>query len=171
LWRRSKIITKQILEEQYLNNNLSQRKLAASLKISRRDLRYHLNKFSIKKKGELVRKSMENTLFILGHKVNLGRERPDMFGNKKGKLFEVGAQHLFWKGDFVGYNALHSWIYRNLGKAQKCELHPEHMAKRYHWANISRYYKRDKNDFIQLCPSCHYKYDIKGMTLEEIKNG
>jgi len=34
------------------------------------------------------------------------------------------------------------------------------MAKRYEWAlRKGREYKRDVNDFIQLCTSCHHKYD------------
>jgi len=42
---------------------------------------------------------------------------------------------------------------------------------RYEWANISGEYKRDVSDYIQLCPSCHRKFDMGKITLNQIKNG
>lgn len=32
--------------------------------------------------------------------------------------------------------------------------------KRYEWANISGEYKRDRSDWVMLCPSCHRKIDM-----------
>ena len=69
-----------------------------------------------------------------------------------------GEKNVNWKGDEVGYYALHQWIQRKLGKATKCEYcNKEH--NRIHWANISGKYKRDLDDWIQLCPSCHIYFD------------
>lgn len=31
---------------------------------------------------------------------------------------------------------------------------------RYEWANISGEYKRDRSDWVMLCPSCHRKIDM-----------
>ena len=31
--------------------------------------------------------------------------------------------------------------------------------KMYHWANISKSYKRNRNDWLRLCVPCHMKYD------------
>ena len=33
---------------------------------------------------------------------------------------------------------------------------------RFEWANISGEYKRDLNDWMNLCVSCHKKYDYTG---------
>lgn len=57
------------------------------------------------------------------------------------------------------YTTIHSWIHRQLGKASKCSKCEIKGRKRYHWANISRQYKRDYSDWISLCVPCHYKYD------------
>lgn len=61
------------------------------------------------------------------------------------------------------YFRIHAWLTYNHGKAVKCEnefcksLNP----KRFEWALLKgNDYKKDRNNFIQLCPSCHRKYDF-----------
>jgi len=61
------------------------------------------------------------------------------------------------------YFRIHAWLIYNHGKATKCEnencksVNP----KRYEWALLKgEDYKKDRNNFIQLCPSCHRKYDF-----------
>ena len=39
-----------------------------------------------------------------------------------------------------GYSATHKWVYRNFGKAAKCEKCGD-IEKRLEWANISGAYK------------------------------
>lgn len=70
-----------------------------------------------------------------------------------------GKNHI-WKGDNVGYRALHHWVSRWLSKPEKCE----HCGKigygrQMHWANKSGNYKRLISDWIRLCAKCHAKYD------------
>ena len=66
-----------------------------------------------------------------------------------------------WKGDKVGYAALHTWIQRKLGKPSTCQkcLKSGLSTKKIHWANISGEYKRDFSDWIRLCAICHHKMD------------
>jgi hypothetical protein len=64
-----------------------------------------------------------------------------------------------WKGNKVGYRGLHDWVGKKLGKANHCSVNMKHIRPRYHWANKSHEYKRDLDDWIQLCPSCHKFYD------------
>lgn len=71
----------------------------------------------------------------------------------------TGELNHTWKGDEVGYRALHSWVERNLGRPQKCEHCGDTNKKRYHWANKSREYKRELSDWLRLCVACHKKYD------------
>lgn len=72
----------------------------------------------------------------------------------------LGERNVKWKGDMVGYNALHTWVHRILGKANKCTAFDcLKKSKRFEWANKSGDYKRDANDWLQLCKVCHAKYD------------
>lgn len=68
-----------------------------------------------------------------------------------------GEDHHLWKGDEVKYCALHQWLYRQLGKAKQCMYCGS--TNNVQWANISRKYKRDISDWMELCAKCHYGYD------------
>lgn len=65
-----------------------------------------------------------------------------------------------WKGDDVGYTGVHSWVHRTYGKADRCE-NPNcpRKSKVFQWANISKNYKRNREDWIRLCVSCHQRWD------------
>ena len=76
-----------------------------------------------------------------------------------------GSENPAWKGSMVGYRGLHKWIQNQLGKADRCMKNLSHKASRYHWANRSRTYKRDFNDWISLCPPCHILADKRGLVL------
>lgn len=61
-----------------------------------------------------------------------------------------------WKGDKVGYKGLHTWVRRHKGHPTNCSnCGREGNHRQICWANISGLYKRDLNDFIALCNSCH----------------
>lgn len=79
------------------------------------------------------------------------------------KTARYGTNHPLWKGDDVSYVSLHTWVYRHRGKAVKCEFcGKQGTGKQIHWANVSREYKRDLDDWMSLCQSCHFKYDGVG---------
>ena len=80
---------------------------------------------------------------------NTGKKRPEM----------TGENHFAWKGNEVGYHALHTWVERRLGKPQCCDLCGTIEKRRYHWANKSGKYKRKITDWIRLCVPCHGIYD------------
>lgn len=84
-----------------------------------------------------------------GLKPWLGKKRENISGDKCYK----------WKGDDVGYRALHEWVDKRLGKPQCCDMCGTTRWGRYHWANKSGSYKREITDWIRLCPKCHYQYD------------
>lgn len=75
-----------------------------------------------------------------------------------------------WKGDKVGYRGLHLWVQRHKGKPERCEHCATTNAKRFVWANVSRQYKRDLDDWIRLCSSCHNIYDDIGHKAWVTKN-
>lgn len=64
-----------------------------------------------------------------------------------------------WKGSRVGYVGLHLWVQRKLGKAYFCLFCNTQNAKKYEWANLSKKYKRVITDWIQLCTTCHQRFD------------
>lgn len=82
---------------------------------------------------------------------------------KRGAIppIHIGSSNKKWKGDAVGYDALHDWVRRQLGNPQKCEHCGTCKKKMYHWANKSGDYKRELDDWIRLCVPCHSKYDKK----------
>src|SRR3990167_386523 len=101
-----------------------------------------------------------------------GKKRPDMVGNKftpkkygEDNIFFkhnfVGEKHANWKGDKVGYEALHDWVNRKLGKPEICEFCGKDGLKgrMIHWANKSGKYLRKLSDWLRLCAKCHYHYD------------
>lgn len=106
----------------------------------------------------------------------LGKKRdPEMIermrNTQKDSPLMRGENHYMWKGEDVGYRALHHWIIRMYGKATKCEnescFYPRFSKRgvwmekpmRYEWANISGKYRRHRDDYKQMCPSCHRMYD------------
>lgn len=60
-------------------------------------------------------------------------------------------------------SSIHIWLRNNFGKACKCEQCPEGIGvktKRYDWAlKHGCEYDYKVENFIQLCRSCHRKYD------------
>lgn len=75
--------------------------------------------------------------------------------------FEKGDKNHNWKGDAVGYVGLHAWVRRILGRPGFCSLCKTAEKKKFAWANISRQYNRNENDWMSLCYSCHKKYDLQ----------
>lgn len=81
-----------------------------------------------------------------------------------GKNHPAGEEkHPAWKGDKVGYAALHSWIKRRKGKPDTCVKCKTSGLKgrQIHWANIDGKYQRNLEDWIRLCALCHRRYDIE----------
>ena len=79
-----------------------------------------------------------------------------------------GNKNASWKGNKVSYKGLHTYITRNKGNPPKC-VHCGESKKRRVWANVSRKYLRDLNDWIPLCYKCHYEYDKQDWWTESLK--
>ena len=121
------------------------------------------------KHSEATKKKLSQSNFKNPRRYWLGKKHPQTEGAKQKLRQWTGNKRYNWKGDGVGYHALHAWLYRHFGKANKCEnkdcKYPRtgrrwmEKPKRYEWANLSGKYKRDRTDWIHLCPSCHRKFD------------
>ena len=84
--------------------------------------------------------------------------------NSLKQLYSLGhAKCGFKKGDNikekVSYDAIHSYIKRYKKKSRICHICKK--IKLLELANLSGKYKRDVNDYIWLCRSCHHKFDWK----------
>ena len=93
-------------------------------------------------------------------------------GKKGNSYHNKGEKHWAWQKENPSYRAVHAWMRKEFGIAIKCEnkecIYPRKdgrgylmlKPKVYQWANISRQYKRERSDFMQLCSSCHKNYDV-----------
>lgn len=71
--------------------------------------------------------------------------------------FKKGMIPHNFKEKGYGYQAVHKWIMRHYQKINKCaECGIEAKTQ---WANISGAYLRNREDFRELCYSCHSKED------------
>ena len=120
---------------------------------------------------EIIRKKSkeryENGLMKIGIKGQRSSMKTE-FKKGKGK----NEKNINWRGDAVGYFALHSWVKRRLGKPECCEhcgnigsyyirIQNNELVKVWNiqWANKSQKYLRDLSDWLGLCLKCHKKYD------------
>jgi len=83
------------------------------------------------------------------------------------------AKHPMWLGDSVGYNALHTWVRTRkemTGTCSECGESPQPVTytrksgqvitrRMTEWANISGEYRRDVDDYRELCKPCHIRFD------------
>jgi len=95
------------------------------------------------------------------HKFQIGKKRLPFSSEHKKKISKalMGNNNSNWMGNNVNYPGIHAWVRRHKGKPQVCEkcgsvIHLE-------WANKDHSYKRNLDDYIPLCRSCHMKYDIQ----------
>jgi hypothetical protein len=66
-----------------------------------------------------------------------------------------------WKGDDAGYVAKHMWIRKHFELPDRCERCKTTAFSRLEWANVSGQHKRERSDYMALCPSCHRLMDIR----------
>lgn len=93
---------------------------------------------------------------------NKGKTTGQKVWNKGIKRTDInGEKHPHWLGDKVGYQGVHSWIRKTLGRPSKCSNCGTTQSKKFEWANKSYEYKRDASDWMRLCKSCHVIYDRK----------
>jgi hypothetical protein len=88
------------------------------------------------------------------------KPRSEEYRKNIGKAHE-GEKSCRWKGDKVGYTAVHDWVKKWRGKPEKCEGCGKDglIGSKIHWANIDHQYRRVLEDYIRLCSKCHKLYD------------
>jgi hypothetical protein len=112
-----------------------------------------------------------------GVKIKKGQRLSPLTEFKKGKIGDRNEKHPQWKGDNVGYSGIHTWLRINFGYPNKCDNEAclAKNIKRFEWALIKgKEYERKRENFMQLCVSCHRKYDMTekkrlNMSLSQLK--
>lgn len=68
-----------------------------------------------------------------------------------------------------GYHAVHKWLEKHYGKANKCEsILCLGKSKRYHWAKLrDKEYEHKRENFMMFCSSCHRLYDQQAEWIEK----
>lgn len=79
----------------------------------------------------------------------------------------VSEKNHQWKGDGVGYLALHAWVRRRLVKPDKCPKCGS--SSKLDLANLSNEYRRDLSDWEWLCRRCHMNKDGRILNLRKVK--
>lgn len=85
----------------------------------------------------------------------------------KAKLAGIAGRARILRGG--GYHAIHKWLTKHFGKADRCE-NPDckGISKRYCYAKLAdKDYAHDRGNFILLCASCHRLYDQKPEWIEK----
>lgn len=121
-------------------------------------------------------KKVRDIAKILGRTEQSARRKATELGlGKKSRgIIVMAEENPNWKGNNVGYTALHSWIKRRLPKPALCNCCEKELPRDL--ANISQEYKRTTSDWEWLCRKCHMKKDGRGIRLAEahmraVRNG
>jgi hypothetical protein len=90
----------------------------------------------------------------------------DEYRNNPNKA--LGYKNINWKGNNVGYRALHQYLQRHKVKPKYCEFckinKPTDIAK------ISKEYTRNIEDYKYLCRRCHNNYDGTSLNIIKVNN-
>jgi hypothetical protein len=75
----------------------------------------------------------------------------------------AGPGHPSWGGDQITYGSMHNRVIRTRGKATMCANRPtvHCTSMSFEWAHIHDTDPFDVESYVQLCASCHRKYDIR----------
>jgi hypothetical protein len=78
---------------------------------------------------------------------------------KRKRIDQRGELNPNWKGDTVGWNGIHWWLRRNLPKAGCCEECGKKGKTDYAFRHHPEPYTRIRDDYAELCRSCHIRFD------------
>lgn len=70
---------------------------------------------------------------------------------------EGGENHPSWKGNDITYFSLHEWLRMNYPQKLICSFCGA--RGKTHYALVGAEYTRDIEDYVELCPSCHFRMD------------
>ncbi len=84
-------------------------------------------------------------------------------------LIKLGEKNPLWRGDEVGYAALHEWVRKRKPKPAFCEVCGKQPP--FDLASIDDKYTRNLDDWRWLCRKCHMKIDGRSGKLSLMSMG
>lgn len=81
-------------------------------------------------------------------------------GDDNPYFFKLGHAPINFKGDEAAYSSIHKYVKYHYGSPEKCEVCGS--TSDLQWANKSWEYRRDRDDWMSLCRTCHQKHDRNG---------
>jgi len=109
---------------------------------------------SLRCNAQLNAKTNPNFGFKQGHQTRVGMKHPAYFIEKR-----KGDGNPGWKGTNVKYSSLHCWIRDNFEKKMECETCGKKCVT--DWSHKTHIYTRNREEWQELCRSCHQFYDYK----------
>lgn len=93
--------------------------------------------------------------FLKGHNSRTpeGRARAAELARTLGKS-RTGELNHMWRGEDAGYDAKHDWINRHYPRNGGCEECGS-VDLKTEWSNVDHKYRRVREDWRELCISCH----------------
>jgi len=76
------------------------------------------------------------------------------------KEYQEGENNWNWRGDNVSIRGIHKWLRHNYPHPNKCEECGK-ITDNLDLMNLDHKYRRNIEDYIYACRSCHLKYDYK----------
>jgi Zn-finger protein len=76
-----------------------------------------------------------------------------MLKDNNRSIAKRGDKNPMWRGNRVGYTAVHEWVSIRMTKPKICPVCNKKPV--YDLTNVSGKYKRDLSDWIWLCRRCH----------------
>jgi len=120
-------------------------------------------------KGQKVsRKGLENMSLAHRGKKHLETTKQKLrkivkqkWTDKKYRVSLSGCNSPNWKEKNIGYWAIHSWLKKTFGKANKCtNLNCKKKSKIYDYCLRKGFkHERKRCNYTRLCRSCHIIYD------------
>jgi len=108
--------------------------------------------------------------FVLGHSggPSFGHE-VTADTREKIRQTKLGKRNAAWKEEGAGYSALHNWLHRNFQKTGACDLCKR--ERQTEWSNLFGQYRHVREDFLEMCISCHRRYDRMRKRHERLRLG
>jgi hypothetical protein len=75
-----------------------------------------------------------------------------------------GAAHHLWRGEAATSTAIHRWLREHYPKTGVCEDCCQPARTHYAFLYHPRRHTRDREDYRELCPSCHSTFDARPHT-------
>lgn len=85
--------------------------------------------------------------------------------NSRRRDSKMGDKNPMWKGNNVGYYALHEWVRNHKPRPSLCERC--HTKPPHDLTNVSQAYHRDLSDWRWMCRTCHMISDGRLAQLQE----